>query len=227
MISASLFPNKKISPLRTMSSYFFAGTDTKVGKTHVLCALLRDLRRRGYAAAGFKPVACGDRAEARAMREAMGSSDGLEIINPLYFRACADPCMSAELERRSISADEVVAAYRKTAAEYEHVLVEGCGGWLTPIAPGVTMADVAAKLQLPVVLVVGNRPGAVNHTLLTLQDMQSRGLTCCGIILNHLTDDWDSATLTNRRLIEEFTGLPILEELIHGQDELDSSILKW
>ena len=208
-----------------MQHYLIIGTDTKVGKTHIICALLRDLRARGISACGIKPLECGDRADARALREAAGSAESLERINPLYLRAGADPCVAAELERKNISRDVLESAYVSVSADADVVLVEGCGGWLVPLAPGVTMADAAEQLGLPIILVVGNRPGAVNHTLLTVDDIRRRGLTCHGIILNHLSDDWDAASLTNRKLIEDFTGLPILDELIYGQEEVDTSIL--
>lgn len=208
-----------------MNHYLIVGTDTKVGKTHVICALLKDLQSRGCSALGIKPVECGSRADARTLRESASSQMSLEHLNPVYLRAGADPCMAAELERRSLAADVLKNAYSAVASSAEVVLVEAAGGWLVPYAPGITQADAAEVLHMPVILVVGNRPGAVNHTLLTVQDIKRRGLECKGIILNHLSDDWDSASLTNRKLIEDFTGLPILAELIYGQDELDSSIL--
>ena len=84
-----------------MSDFFITGTDTDSGKTYVTCALLRDLRRRGVKAAGFKPVACGDRGDARAMREAMGEPTlGLDLLNPVYLRAATAPAVAAELESR-------------------------------------------------------------------------------------------------------------------------------
>lgn len=208
-----------------MNHYLIVGTDTKVGKTHVICALLKDLQSRGCSALGIKPVECGSRADARTLREVAASQMSLEQLNPVHLRAGADPCMAAELERRSLSADVLKNAYSAVASSAEVVLVEAAGGWLVPYAPGITQADAAEVLHIPVILVVGNRPGAVNHTLLTVQDIKRRGMECKGIILNHLSDDWDSASLTNRKLIEDFTGLPILAELIYGQDELDSSIL--
>ncbi|MBQ8516988.1 MAG: dethiobiotin synthase [Akkermansia sp.] len=208
-----------------MNHYLVVGSDSGVGKTHIICALLRDLRTRGVSALGVKPLECGNRADTRAIREAAATQMSLEQLNPIYLRAGADPCISAELERRTISADVMQQTYAAVCSSAEVLLLEGVGGWLVPLAQGVTQADAAEKLNLPIILVVGNRPGAVNHTLLTIQDIQRRGLVCRGIILNHLTDDWDSASLTNRKLIEDFTGLPILAELIHGQDELDSSFL--
>lgn len=205
-----------------MPHFFITGTDTEIGKTYVTCCLLRDLRRRGIRAMGFKPMACGDRADARAMREAADSSVSLDEINPIYLRAATAPYIAAELQHRVLSLDEVEFAFRRLQEKYETLLVEGAGGWEAPIAPGITMADMAVRLNLPVILVVGNKLGAVNHAIMTARSIRERGLECRSIVLNHMGEEWDAAAVTNRKLIEAFTECPVSAELIHGQDELDS-----
>ena len=125
---------------------------------------------------GYKPMACGDRADARAMRDATDPKVSLELINPLYLRAATAPYVAAQLQNTEISLEPLVQGYRALSAEgYSPVLVEGAGGWEVPIAPGLSMSDFAVALGLPVVLVVGNRLGAVNHTVLTVQAIRSRG----------------------------------------------------
>ena len=209
-----------------MNAYFVTGTDVGVGKTHVVCALLHDFAARGVRAMGCKPVSCGDRKELRSMREAAGQPTlALDSINPLYLRTAADPRMGAEFERQSVSISELAGQVQTLAAEYDTLLVEGVGGWETPLCPGKTMADLAEQLQLPVLLVVSNRQGAANLAVLTVRAIQSRGLRCCGIILNQQSEEWDTAAVTNRALIEEFTGIPVLAELIQGEDSLDADIL--
>lgn len=206
-----------------MSAYFVVGTDVGVGKTHVVCALLRDLIQRGVTAMGCKPVSCGDRKELRAMREAAGAPTlSLDSINPLFLRTGADPRMGAEFERQSVDMEALVASCRSLEAVYDTLLVEGVGGWETPLCPGATMADMAAMLQYPVLLVVSNRQGAVNHAIMTVRSIQERGLKCCGIVLNQQSEEWDTAAVTNRAMLEEYTGLPVLAELIHGEDTVDS-----
>ena len=209
-----------------MNAYFVTGTDAGVGKTHVVCALLRDLASRGVRAMGCKPVACGDRKELRSMREAAGQPNLLlDTINPLYLRTAADPRMGAEFERQTVSLSALAGQVQTLAAEYDTLFVEGVGGWETPLCPGSTMADLAAQLQLPVLLVVSNRQGAANQSILTVRAIQSRGLSCCGIVLNQQSEEWDTAAVTNRALIEEYTGIPVLAELIQGDDCLDAAIL--
>ena len=209
-----------------MSAYFVTGADVGVGKTHVVCALLRELVARGVKAMGCKPVSCGDRKELRSMREAAGQPTlPLDFINPLYLRTAADPRMGAEFERQTVSLPALVEQVQTLAAEYDTLLVEGVGGWETPLCPGKTMADLAEQLQLPVLLVVSNRQGAANLAVLTVRAIQARGLRCCGIILNQQSEEWDTAAVTNRALIEEYTSVPVVAELIQGEDSLDAGIL--
>lgn len=207
-----------------MNAYFITGTDVAVGKTHVVTALLRDLAQRGVSAMGCKPVSCGDRKELRAMREAAGAPTlSLDLINPLYLRTAADPRMGAEFERQTVSLSDLAGKTADLAAQYEVTLVEGVGGWETPLCPGKTMADLAVELKLPVLLVVSNRQGAVSQSIMTARAIRERGLECRGIILNQQSEEWDTAAVTNRAMLEEYTGLPVLAELIYGEDELDSS----
>lgn len=203
-------------------NYLITGTDTEIGKTYVTALLLKDLRRRGFMAAGYKPVACGDRQDPRALREATDPNLSLDEINPLYLRTPTAPYVAANFERQTVDLDMLAAGYRHLASRFDPVLVEGVGGWEVPLAPGKTVADFALLLDLPVILVVGNKLGAVNHAIMTAKSIAARGLTCRGVVLNHLGEEWDTAALTNKALIEEFTGLPVLAELIHGQDSLDS-----
>ena len=197
-----------------MTDFFITGTDTEIGKTYVTCALLRDMRRRGIRAMGYKPVVCGDRNDPRAMREASDEpSLSLELINPVFLRAATAPLIAAELEGTELSAKKLAEGYRVLRKQYR---------WEAPLAPGESMADLAQELNLPIILVVGNKLGAVNHAVLTVQSIRSRGLTCRSIVLNHAGEEWEAAELTNRRLIEEMTGIPVSAELVHNQEDIDS-----
>ena len=101
------------------------------------------------------------------------------------------------------------------------MLVEGVGGWEVPIGPGRNFSDMAADFKLPILLVIGNKLGAINHALLTLNAIKRRGLECLGIVFNNVKEEWDTACVTNRSMVEEFSDAPILGELIHGQDYMD------
>ena len=205
-------------------SFFVTGTDTGVGKTHVTRLILDGLRGVGVDAVGYKPVACGDRDDAKILSEASGGLT-IEEVNPVYLKSPVAPYVAGLLENRGIDPAELVAGFRRLAAAHRTVVVEGAGGWEVPIAAGYRISDLAAELGLPVVLVAANRLGALNHILLTLGAIRARGLTCAGIILNQLDDELDTAMITNKGLMEELTGVPLLDHLIHGQDFLDPEVL--
>lgn len=210
----------------TMQGFFIAGTDSGCGKTHVSAALLRDFRARGVQAVGCMPVSCGDRRDARLLRDAMGEpAQPLDMVNPVHLRTVAAPLMAAELEGRTLSLDELEKSCRTMAEQGSPLLVDSCGSWSTPLAPGVIVGDLAVRLQLPVILVVSNRLGAVGQAAMAVNAMRLARVNCGGVVLNSTSDEWDTACVTNAGLIERCTGVPVLAQLIAGQDDIDSSLL--
>lgn len=208
-----------------MRNFIVTGTDTEVGKTYVSCLIIKALREAGVNAAGFKPVACGDRQDARHLREAGPEGLTLEDLNPVFLKNATCPYVAARLENTAVDEEAIRRGYAALASVYECVLVEGVGGWEVPIGPGRNFSDLAVDFNLPVLLVIGNKLGAINHALLTLNAIRARGLECLGIVFNNVQDEWDTACVTNRSMVEEFSGAPILGELIHGQDYMDIEAL--
>jgi dethiobiotin synthetase len=201
-------------------SFFITGTDTGAGKTYVTRLILTALREEGRDAVGYKPVACGDRDDAVVLSAASGDLE-LDLVNPVYLKTPVAPYVAGLLENRVVNPAELIAGYEYLAARHGMVLVEGAGGWEVPIASDYRISDLAAALQLPVIIVAGNRLGALNHIILTVRAIQARGLTCAGIVMNQLEDEMDTAMITNKGVVEDLTGVPLLEHLIYGQDFLD------
>lgn len=201
-------------------SFFITGTDTGVGKTYVTELLLTTLRAAGRDAVGYKPVACGDRDDAVGLAAASGGID-LDEVNPIFLKTPVAPYVAAMLENRSIEPEALIAGYRHLAAQHDMVLVEGAGGWEVPLAPGYRISDLAADLALPVILVVGNRLGALNHALLSVEAIRAKGLTCAGFYLNQLADEMDTAMITNKSVLEDLMGVPLLDHLIFQQNFID------
>lgn len=206
-------------------SWFVTGTDTGVGKTWFTRLLVSSLRGDGVDAVGFKPVCCGERDDAAVLAEASG---GLPIdeVNPLWLKAAVAPRVAAQLENAAVNPASLVASYHSFASRHETVVVEGAGGWRVPLAEDYDMADLARDLGLPVIVVVANRIGALNHTVLTVEDIRASDLEVAGLVLNHLEDELDTAAITNKGIIEDFAGAPILAEIIHGQDFVDLEPLR-
>ncbi len=204
-------------------SFFITGTDTGVGKTYVTRLILESLRHEGHDAVGYKPVACGDREDAVILAAASGGID-LDEINPVFLKTAVAPYVAGMLENRTVIPAELIAGFHHLAAKHAKVLVEGAGGWEVPLAANYRVSDLAAELKLPVILVAGNKLGALNHIILTVNAIRAKGLICAGIILNQLEDEMDTAMITNKGVVEDLTGVPLLDHLIYGQDFLDAKV---
>ena len=203
---------------------FLTGTDTGVGKTFVTALLARALRRAGLDTIALKPVCSGDRRDAEILRAACDGELELDVVNPLWFQKPAAPYLAARHEGRTIAIPALESWFSSVSAGRQSVLVEGAGGWLVPIAGGTLLADLAVALGLPVIVVVADRLGCINHTLLTIESIRSRGLECRGLILNSMARESADAKLENRALLEEFAGVPILFGITPDQQEIELAI---
>ncbi len=203
---------------------FITGTDTAVGKTYTTALLTRALRQAGLDTVALKPVCCGDREDAEILRAAADDELSLEEVNPVWLKTPVAPLVASRLENIPLSAGVLLERIHTVTQSRQSYLVEGAGGWLVPLADGITMADLAIQLALPVIVVVANRLGCINHTLLTLESIRASGLTCSGLILNTLTFTDNEATRTNRDLLLETAGVPILLEVSPGQTAADFAI---
>lgn len=201
-------------------NFFLTGTDTGAGKTYVAALLVRALRKAGRDCVGLKPICCGGREDAETLYAAAEGSIELNDINPVWLRTPAAPYTAAVIENRAIDLMLVREAFGRARSAHESIIVEGIGGWRVPIARDYFVGDLAEEFGLPVIVVVANRLGAINHALLTVESVQRRGLPCAGVILNRVSPEDDVATATNRAMIEELAGVPILAEVGFGETEM-------
>lgn len=170
---------------------FVTGTDTGVGKTRVAVALIHVLRAQGLRVAAMKPVAAGHapgelNEDVAALLQAANAAADLRDVNPYAFAEPVAPHIAAQLAGVRIELDVIAAAYFRLAATADVVVVEGAGGWRVPLNERDDMADLAQRLDLPVVLVVGLRLGCLNHALLTAESIAHRQLPWAGWVGNHV-----------------------------------------
>jgi dethiobiotin synthetase len=205
-----------------MKGIFVTGTDTGAGKTYVSALVIQALRAEGVDAVGYKPICCGGREDAYTLLSASDDRLELDEVNPCYLRTAAAPYVAAMFENAELELEPLIQGYHQLAAKHEVVIVEGVGGWKVPILKDYMVADFAKELGLPTILVVGNRLGALNQTLLSVESMRATGVEPAGLVFNHLEDELDTAAITNKGIAEDLTGVPVLTDVIRGQESIEA-----
>jgi dethiobiotin synthetase len=173
---------------------FVTGTDTGVGKTRIAAALCHGLAARGRRVAGMKPVASGcvstpeglRNEDATALLEAMNVRAAYDEVNPYAFEPAIAPHIAAREAGIDIDFERLDRAFERLRLQAETMIVEGAGGWLAPLDATRSFADLAARWQLEVILVVGLRLGCLNHALLTVESIELRGLKLLGWVGNSI-----------------------------------------
>lgn len=206
-----------MSGAREAGGLFVTGTDTGVGKTFVACALLGALRARGLDVGAMKPVETGVGPEgpedARRLREAAGAEDPLEEVCPQRFALPAAPSVAAEAEGRRVELGGLRAAFARLRARHDLLLVEGAGGLLVPLDARTSMADLAAELAFPLLVVARARLGTINHTLLTLEVARARGLPVAGVVVCHADGPLSDADAANLGALRRDLGERLVGEI--------------
>jgi dethiobiotin synthetase len=200
---------------------FVTGTDTGVGKTLAACALIHALADRGLDVMPMKPVAAGAvvheggwaNEDTIALLRAAGR-DGARThdVNPVLLREPMAPHIAAARENRTITLAPIVEAFERLRAASQFVVVEGVGGFRVPLSESLDTVDLARRMGLPVVLVVGLRLGCLNHALLTAAAIRGAGLPLAAWIANGIDARMDVAD-ENVAALRERLGAPLLGRL--------------
>ncbi|TYZ14168.1 dethiobiotin synthase [Hymenobacter lutimineralis] len=183
-----------------MERLFITGSGTDVGKTFV-SAILTEALQADY----WKPVQAGlepttDAATVRGL-----------VQNPVSrfwperhrLQLPASPHAAAAAEQLTLRSEDF-----QLPVTDNHLLVEGAGGLLVPLAPGFLIADLIGQFGLDVVVVSRNYLGSINHTLLTLEALQTRGLRVRGLVFN------GEPTLATEDFIQQHTGVPVMPRVL-------------
>lgn len=174
--------------------FFVTGTDTEVGKTLISGALITHLKKQHAVVAGFKPVVAG----LRDISGKMCNEDILSLsrvmtykpqdnyldICPYQLSTPAAPHLVAKASGMHLDYSVMLNAFKDLREKSDAIVVEGVGGFKVPFHDDKTSADFAEDIILPIVLVVGMRLGCINHALLTVEAIQTRGLRLAGWVAN-------------------------------------------
>lgn len=198
------------------SGYFITGSDTEVGKTYIACEIVRQLRAAGFAVETRKPAESGCQPDASgvlqaddalALRQANDELETIERIAPYRFRASLAPHRAARLENFELELAQLVEACGRDDPR-SLLIVEGAGGFYSPLAADALNADLACALRLPVIAVIDDRIGAVNQALMTIAAVASRGLRIAAIVLNRVSPQTDPA-MDNAADLAAYSDLPL------------------
>ncbi|MBD2784233.1 ATP-dependent dethiobiotin synthetase BioD [Xenorhabdus sp. DI] len=176
------------------NKYFLTGTDTEVGKTVVSCALLQAANQKGYLTAGYKPVASGSEVTAEGIRNgdalALQRNSAVPLtyqeVNPLVFVESTSPHIVSAKLNQPIDFSVLSQGLDVLVKKADWVLVEGAGGWYTPLSEKTTFADWVIQMDLPVILTVGVKLGCINHAALTVNAIHASGLKLAGWVANEI-----------------------------------------
>jgi dethiobiotin synthetase len=178
-----------------LQKVLITGTDTDVGKTHFSATWLRQLAAQNRRCVGLKPIASGC---VQASAGVLQSEDALALMaassqklsyvqsNPFAFAPPIAPHLAARAAATLITLAQLRPSWHAACAVSDFVLMEGAGGWLSPLADGLEHADLAREFDLPVLLVVGIRLGCINHARLSCQAILHSGVRLAGWVASVL-----------------------------------------
>jgi len=200
------------------SGFFVTGTDTEVGKTLVSGALILKLREQGKQVLGFKPVVAGTyhSKDGQSLNEDLETLRIASNLAPRQLNLCpyvldspAAPHLVAKANSLRLELSTMLLAYDAILRESDDVVVEGAGGFLTPINEQENLGDFAQEINLPVILVVGMKLGCINHALLTIEALKMRKLNIAGWIGNTLSQEMPLLT-ENIQTLQSKIAAPFL-----------------
>lgn len=219
-----------------MKGFFITGTDTEIGKTYSTCLLMQHLASLGDDKIfGMKPIASGCEETPMGFRseDALAISEystigGLpySLINRYQFVPAIAPHIAAAQAGVEISFDLIKQDLEEAAKWSDYVFVEGVGGWQVPLSKDGYVSDLAGKLELPVILVVGIKLGCINHALLTAEEIQRQGLKLIGWIANRC-DPQAEVSNENIESLKQKIDAPMIAEIGYGENTLSPEFNFW
>ena len=206
-----------------LNGYFITGSDTGVGKTWVSCQLIKQLRQQAISVKVRKPVESGCEeqdnklvpADGNALLEANKNNETLQQVTPFRFKAAVAPDRAAQLENKTIYLSDLQKAVCNNILADDLLIVEGAGGFYSPIAENGLNSDLAKWLGLPVIIVIKDCLGAINQSLLTIKAVEHEGLEVKAVILNEAQESVDDQ-LDNLSELTKRTRYPVYSCAYNG-----------
>ncbi|KLU75106.1 dethiobiotin synthase [Clostridium botulinum] len=195
---------------------FVVGTDTDIGKTFVTGGLLYLLSKNGVNASYFKAALSGAvekneeliPGDTEFVCNLSGLKEEYSFLTPYVFKTAVSPHLASKIEKIPIDLDIIKEAYSKVREKYDYIVAEGSGGIICPIIDEeentVLLENIIKLLNLDTLLVASSGLGSINHTVLTVKYMESKGLNIKGIIINGY-DEKNIFHIDNVKMIKKLT----------------------
>ena len=214
---------------------FITGTDTGVGKTFVAGGIIKAIKEFGFSVCPMKPVETGCRmkrgkcvpGDTLKLIKASGVHEDTYVINPYRFKQPLAPSVAAELENIPLRKGKILTSYNYLSNKYDFTVVEGAGGIMVPVYKNYLFLDLIKDLNVPLLVVAKPGLGTINHTVLTIQAAESRGIEIIGVIINYSTKIRKGlAEKTNPEIIERLGRTPVLGVVAYSGDTSQTRIKK-
>lgn len=208
-----------------MQGVFITGTNTDVGKTYVGALLAKTLREKNINVIPRKPIESGCNkidnelipADALALQQAAGYEGDLSEVCAYRFEPPISPVRAAHLANKILTTNQLLNICLN-GSENGFTLVEGAGGFYSPLTEDGLNADLATALQLPVILVAEDTLGCINQVLLTVEAIKTRGLKLIAVVLNNIHDNRDEQ-MDNAADLREHLDCPVFSQP-HGDSDM-------
>ena len=222
-LSPHLYHRSKQNLMNTQHIYFVSGIDTDAGKSYCTAWLAKELTDEGHRVITQKFIQTGNVGHSEDIdlhRRLMGTGylpeDREGLTMPEIFSYPCSPHLAARIDGRPINFDKIERATLELARRYDRVLVEGAGGLMVPLTEDFLTIDYVAQKHYPLVFVTSGKLGSINHTLLSFEAIQRRGIVLDTVLYNlyppveDTTIQEDTQGYIRRYLAKHFPGTRFL-----------------
>ncbi len=172
-------------------TYFVSGIDTDIGKSYAVGYLAAKWRGEGKRVITQKFIQTGndDVSEdillhRKIMKTELLPEDKSKLTMPEIFTYPASPHLAAKIDNRAIRFDKIETATKTLLETYDIVLIEGAGGLMVPLTETLLTIDYVEKNRLPLIFVTSGKLGSINHTLLSFEAIERRGISLDLLVYN-------------------------------------------
>lgn len=205
-----------------MRALFVTGTDTGVGKTVITGCLAKYLSEKGHNVITQKWIQTGCNLNFPSdielhlkimNRNIDDIKEHIPCISPYVFKSACSPHLASKIENKIININKIKKSFEILSNRFDFIIIEGLGGPLVPYNKRRLVIDIVKDLDLPVLVVVENKLGAINHTLLTIEALNIRKIKILGLVFNNRKCENKPILEDNPRIIKALTKQKIFGTL--------------